>query len=137
LDEITISTSSTVRFDYDTGPNPQPGQVWQLDLPIHLGQYDYVVDSVEMLEDGYVFRFHSGLDVPEGTSFILDIVGSSQERGPAAAEEDRRPQDRVKYSQSITYLVPPPTGPLTVELTLFESIPLQGPWTLTWTPPGQ
>lgn len=134
LDEITINTSSTVRFDFDTGPNPQPGQTWQLDLPMHLGRYDYVIDSVEMIEDGYVFRFHSGVDVPEGTSFILDLVGSSQERGPSAAEEDHRPKDRVKYSQSINYLVPPPTGQLTVELTLFESIPLQGPWTLTWTP---
>jgi hypothetical protein len=87
-----------------------------------------------MIEDGYLFRFHSGTDVPEGTSFLLDIVGSSQERGPAAGEEDRRPKDIVKYSQNITYLVPSPTGQLTVELSLFEEVPLQGPWTLTWTP---
>jgi hypothetical protein len=137
LDEITTDTSTTVRFDLDTGPNPQTGQMWQLDLPLHLGRYNYVIDSVEMLEDGYIFRFHSGVDVPEGTSFILDIVGSSQERGPSAAEEDRRSKDRVRYSQSINYLVPPPTGQLTVDLTLTESVPLQGPWTLTWTPPGQ
>lgn len=136
LDEITIDSSYTGRFDIDTGPNPQPGQTWQLGLPLHLGRYDYVVDSAEMLEDGYIFRFHSGVDVPEGTSFILDIVGSSQERGPTAGEEDRRPADVVKYSQSITYLVPPPTGQLTVALTLFESVQLQGPWTLTWTPPN-
>ena len=93
-----------------------------------------MVDSVERIEVGYIFRFHSGIDVPEGTSFILDIVGNSQERGPTAGEEDRRPKDIVKYSQNITYLVPPPTGQLTVELTLFESIPLPGPWTLMWTP---
>jgi hypothetical protein len=137
LDEITILTSSTVRFDFDTGPNPQPGQKWQLDLPIHLGRYDYVLDSVQMIEDGYVFRFHSGVDVSKGTSFNLDIVGSSQERGPASAEEDRRPKTRVKYSETITYLVPPPTGPLTVELTLYESVTLQGPWKLTWMPPSK
>ena len=134
LDQVNIAVTETTRFKFDTGLNPQPGQTWQLDLPIQLGQYDYVMDSVEKLEDGYVFRFHSGVDVPEGTSFILDIAGSSQERGPSAAEEDRRPKDVVKYSESITYLVPPPTGQLTVELTLFESIPLHGPWTLTWMP---
>jgi hypothetical protein len=137
LDEINIDTSSTVRFDFDTGPNPQPGQTWKLDLPIHLGRYDYVVDSAEMIQDGYLFRFHSGTNVPEGTSFILDIVGSSQDRGPTAGEEDRRPKDMVKYSQNITYLVPPPVGQLTVELTLFETVPLKGPWTLTWTPPNK
>lgn len=137
LDEIDISTSDTVRFDFDTGPNPQAGREWQLNLPIHLGRYDYVVDSAQMLKDGYDFKFHSGTEVPEGTSFILDIVGSSQERGPTAGSEDRRPRDRVNYSQNITYLVPPPTGKLTVELMLFETVPLQGPWILTWTPPDQ
>lgn len=137
LDEIDISTSSTVQFDFDTGPSPQPGQTWQLDLPIHLGRYHYVVDSAEMIEDGYVFRFHSGVEVPKGTSFILDIVGSSQERGPTSSEEDRRPKTIVKYSENITYLSPPPTGQLIVELTLFETIPLPGPWTLTWSPPAK
>ena len=137
LDEIDINTSDTIRFDFDAGPNPQPGQKWQLDLPLHLGRYDYVMDTAEMLENGYLFRFHSGTDVPEGTSFQLDIVGSSQERGPTAGSEDRRPTDQVTYSQNITYLVPPPTGKLIVELTLDETIPLEGPWTLTWAPPNQ
>jgi hypothetical protein len=137
LDEVNIDTTSTVRFDFETGPNPQTGQVWQLNLPVRLGKYEFVADSVEMIENGYLFRFHSGTDVPEGTSFILDIVGSSQERGPSAQEEDRRPKDVVKYSQNITYLVPPPSGHLTVELMLFENVPLHGPWTLTWSPPKQ
>jgi hypothetical protein len=134
LDEINISVTNTVQFNFDTGLHPQIGQVWQLNQPIQLSKYDYIVESAEMIEDGYLFRFHSGTDVPEGTSFLLHIVGSSQERGPAAGEEDRRPKDIVKYSQNITYLVPPPTGQLTVELSLFEEVPLQGPWTLKWTP---
>ncbi len=137
LDEINIDTSDTIHFDFDAGPNPQPGQEWQMDLPIHLGRYDYVIDTAEMLENGYLFRWHSGTDVPSGTAFQLDIVGSSQERGSSAGTEDHRPKDKVTYSQSITYLVPPPTGKLTVALTLYETVPLKGPWTLTWTPPGK
>jgi hypothetical protein len=135
LDQINISTTNTVHFDLDTGPNPQIGQVWQLNLPIHLGKYDYVVDSVKMIENGYLFTFHSGVDVPEGTSFIVDIPGSSLERGSTSGTEDRGSNTVVKYSQNITYLIPPPTGQLTVELMLFETVPLQGPWTLTWMPP--
>ena len=134
LDEVDISVTSTARFDFDAGPNPQVGQVWELNLPIQLGKYEFIVDTAERIEDGYLFRFHSGTDVPQGTSFILDIVGSSQERGPSAGEEDHRPKDIVKYSQNITYLVPPPTGQLTVELMFFETVPLHGPWTLTWSP---
>jgi hypothetical protein len=137
LDEIDINTSDTIRFDFDTGPHPQPGQTWQLDLPIHLRKYDYVVDSVEMIDHGYRFNFHSSKDVPAGTSFMLDIPGSSLERGPSSAVEDHRGKTMVKYSEEIIYLISPPTGQLTVELTLFETIPLQGPWTLTWMPPGQ
>jgi hypothetical protein len=134
LDQIDIVTTSTAQFDFDTGTNPRPGQEWQLDLPIHLGRYDYVVDSVQMIDDGYVVKFHSGIDVPAGTSFLLDIIGSSQERGPTSAEEDRRSNTIVKYSENITYLIPPPTGPLTFALTLFETVQLEGPWTLTWMP---
>lgn len=137
LDQIDISVSDTMQFKFDTGPTPKIGQKWELNLPIHLRTYDYVLDSVEMIEDGYTFRLHSVVDVPWQTSFSFDIVGSSQKRGPASAQEDSRDKTRVKYTETITYLVPPPTGPLTVELTLFESIPLQGPWTLTWTPPNQ
>ena len=136
LDEINVSVTSKVRFDFNAGSKPQVGQVWQLNLPIQLGKYEFIVDTAERIEDGYLFRLHSGMDVPQGTSFILDIVGSSQERGPTAGEEDRRPNDIVKYSQNITYLVPPPTGQLTVELMFFETVPLQGPWTLTWMPPN-
>ena len=134
LDRIDIVTTSTVQFDLDAGLDPRPGQEWQLDLPLHLGRYDFVVDSVHMIEDGYVVKFHSSTDVPEGTSFLLDIVGSSQERGPNSAKEDRRSPTIVKYSENITYLIAPPTGPLTFALTLFETVPLEGPWSLTWTP---
>ena len=137
LDEIDISTSDTVRFNFDAGPDPQPGQEWLLGLPLHLGRYDYVVDAVQMIDDGYVVKFHSGTNVPAGTAFQLDIVGSSQERGSNTAEEDRRGPTIIKYSESITYLIPPPTGPFTFALTLFETVPLGGPWTLTWTPPSQ
>ncbi|MBK9924960.1 MAG: hypothetical protein IPP66_06660 [Anaerolineales bacterium] len=134
LDSINIDATSVARFDFNAGPNPQVGQVWQLNLPIQMGKYEFMIDTAERIEDGYLFRYHSGIDVPQGTSFMLDIVGSSQERGPSAGEEDRRPTDIVKYSQNITYLVPPPTGQLTVELMFFETVPLQGPWTLTWAP---
>jgi hypothetical protein len=134
VDQIDIDQDSTVQFKFDTGADPHPGQEWNLSLPIHLSRYDYVVDSVTMIPDGYLFKFHSGTDVPEGTSFILDIPGSSLERGSGSSTEDRGSKTVVKYSESISYLVPPPTGKLIVELTLSETVSLQGPWTLMWAP---
>jgi hypothetical protein len=137
LDQIEISVSDSAQFKFDTGPNPKIGQKWELNLPIHLRTYEYVVDSVEMIEDGYTFRFHFSVDVPWETSFSFEIVGSSLKRRLASAQEEGRDKTMVKYSETITYLVPPPTGQLTVALTLYESIPLPGTWTLTWTPPGK
>jgi hypothetical protein len=137
LDQIEIGVSDSAQFKFDTGPNPKIGQKWELNLPIHLRNYDYVVDSVEMIKDGYTFRIHFGVDVPWDASVSFEIVGSSLKRGPASAQEESRDKTIVKYLETITYLVPPPTGQLTVKMTLFENIPLQGPWTLTWMPPGK
>jgi len=41
----------------------------------------------------------------------------------------------VVYADNIVYPPPLPTGVLTVELSLTESVLLHGPWTLTWLPP--
>ena len=133
LDKININVTSTVRFNFDAGLHPQTGQVWQLNQPIQLGKYNYVVDSAEMIKNGYFFKYHSGIDVPEGSPLSLNIVGNSPETDSSEVNNEKTV---VRYSERFTYSTPPPTGQLTMELTLLETIPLQGPWTLTWTPPN-
>jgi len=134
LDQINIGVSNTAEFNFNAGSNPQIGQRWELHLPIHLGTYEYVMDSVEMVEGGYLFKYHSGVDVPEGSSLLFNIVGTSPENNASRVNAQ---STSVEYSESITFSVVPPTGSLTVELTLYETVPLKGPWTLTWTPPGK
>jgi hypothetical protein len=129
LDEINIGVTNVSRFQFDAGSNPQIGQKWELNLPIHLGNYDYVMDSVEMVKDGYLFKYHSARDVPEGQSLGLSIPGVQPEKDASTGRAH-------EYSENITFSSLP-TGPLTVELELYESVPLQGPWILTWTPPTQ
>jgi hypothetical protein len=73
------------------------------------------------------------VDVPEGQSLLFNILGASPEKNAGTLIAGGA---RVDYSENITFL-DLPTGPLTVEVSLDESVPLQGPWTLTWTPPGQ
>jgi len=137
LDHVNIQKSDTTQFQFDTGPNPQVGQKWQLNLPLKLGGYDYVIDWVEMLKKGYLVRWHSGIDVPEGTSFTLTLPGilPSTSEGPWG-EEDRSRKDQVIYAQNFLMNGPGPTGILTVELTLYQTVPLPGPWTLNWMPPN-
>ena len=134
LDQVDIGVSDTAQFEFDTGFDPQTGQKWELNLPIHLGTYDYVMDSVEMVKGGYLFQYHSGVDVPEGSSLLFNLVGASPESNASTVNAQKT---IVEYSERITFSSSPPTGPLTVELTLYESVPLQGPWTLMWTPPSK
>jgi hypothetical protein len=133
LDQVNIAVSETTQFSFDAGSNPQVGQRWELNHPVHLRNYDYVIDSVEAIQDGFLFKYHSGTDVPQGLLF-LNIVGSSLEGDHSNVY---RRETVIEYSESFTYPAPLPTGQLTVELTCTESVPLQGPWTLTWTPPGK
>jgi hypothetical protein len=133
LDQIHIGVSNAAQFKFETGANPQVGQKWELNLPVRLGTYEYVMDSVEMVEGGYLFKYHSGADVPEGQALGLRIVGAQPEKDASTVHGGGT---RVEYSENITFSSPP-TGPLIVELSLYESLTLPGPWKLTWTPPSK
>jgi len=132
LDQVTIAMFYTFEFTFDAGANPQTGQKWELNLPIRLGSYEYIMDSVEAIENGYLFKYHSGTDVPEGTSLMFNLIGHTPEKD---SSELRNGKTIVTYSERLTYSSPIPTGQLTVQLSSTETTPLHGPWTLTWSPP--
>ena len=133
-EQINIAMFHTFEFNFDAGANPQIGQKWELNLPFRLGKHEYVMDSVEMIENGYLFKYHSGTDVPEGTSPMFNLIGHTPEQDSSALNSGKT---MVEYSEKLTYSPPLPTGQLTVQLTSMETIPLDGPWTLTWMPPNK
>lgn len=134
LDNIEVNADHVFRFDFDTGPDPKPGQIWELNLPIHLNKYDYVIDSVEMIEDGYLFKYHSGTDAPEGVSLSITFIGHLPDSSSGRLDQGKT---IVEYSDEITYVDGPPIGKLTLEFLLMEAVSLEGPWILTWTPPSK
>jgi hypothetical protein len=134
LDLINISKSYTFEFNFDVGAHPQVGQKLDLNLPVHLGNYQYVLDSVTVIENGYLFRYHSGKDAPEGTSLAFNILGHTSTQDSSSVNSAAA---AVEYSETLTFASPLPASVLTVDLTSMESSPLPGPWVLTWTPPGQ
>ncbi len=131
LDQVNIARTYTFEFQFDAGTNPQIGQTWDLNLPAQLGAYEYVMDSVETIENGYLFRYHSGTDVPQGTSPLFNLIGHTPEQDSSQVNNSKT---IVEYSEKLVYSPPLPTGQLTVKLTSMETIPLHGPWTLTWAP---
>jgi len=134
LDQVNIAMFYKFEFQFDAGANPQIGQKWELNLPVHLGKYEYVMDTVEVIENGYLFKYHSGTDAPKGTSILFNLIGHTPEQN---SSEVRDGKTIVTYSEKLTYASPLPTGQITVVLTSMETAPLQGPWILTWTPPSK
>ncbi len=134
LDQVNIAKFYTFEFQFDAGANPQNGQKWDLNLSVQLGKYEYVMDSVEVIENGYLFKYHSGTDVPEGTSPLFNLIGHTPEQDNSTVNNSKT---IFEYSEKLVYSPPLPTGQLTVQLTSDETIPLDGPWTLTWSPPSQ
>lgn len=134
LEHIDVNADHIAQFDFDTGSDPKPGQVWELNLPIHLHKYDYVIDSIETVENGYLFKYHSGTDAPEGVGLSISFVGHLPDGSSGRLNQGKTV---VEYSDEITYVDAPPTGKLTLEFLLMETVSLKGPWTLTWTPPGK
>jgi len=134
LDQVNIAKFYTSEFHFDAGANPQKGQQWELNVLVRLGSYEYVMDSVEVIENGYLFQYHSGTNVPEGVSPMFNIIGHTPEQDNSQLWSGKT---MVEYSEQLIYSSPLPTGQLTVDLTSTETVPLQGPWTLTWTPPAK
>jgi len=130
LDQINIALFYKFEFQFDAGANPQIGQKWELNLPVRLGKYEYVMDSVEVIENGYLFKYHSGTDAPQGTALLFNLIGHTPEQD---SSEVRSGETIVTYLEKLTYS-PLPTSQLTVVLTSDETVPLRGPWTLTWSP---
>lgn len=135
LDHVNIQTDETTQFQIDTGPGPKVGQEWPLNISLKLGGYDFIIDSVELLQKGYLLRWHSGVEVPEGVLFTLAISGLQPSTSVGPTGIVQRLNDQVTYSQNFLMDEPVKTGNLTFELTLLQTVPLAGPWTLQWTPP--
>jgi hypothetical protein len=136
LERVKIDQSDIFQFQFDTGPESQVGQRWSLNRSFTLSGYNYTLDTVERLPKGYLFNWHSGLDIPDEGSFSLNLLDLSPSLTEGAnGVEDHRPKERVNYSQSFLTDEPILPGVLTVELILYRSVALPGPWTLTWSPP--
>ncbi len=134
LDAIPIHRQDSTRLQLDVGETPQPGQVWELNRAIHLGGYDFVIEDIYGVKNGYTIHFGSDASLPEGLSFGFE-VGSGLNLADRVGRETRLDQE-IKYSETAIYDTVP-AGNLTFTLTLFQTVALQGPWTLTWSPPAQ
>ena len=130
LTSIPIHQENSIQIPLDVGQDPQVKQKWELNRTVKLGGYDFVIDDITKVENGYTIHFHTDASVPD---LVLNFFVAGVDSTQGGGSSNRQPQE-VLYSETINFNSPP-TGNLTILLTLGKITQLPGPWTLIWSPP--
>lgn len=131
LPGIDVETVKSASFQFDTGANPQTGQTWKIKQSVNFLGITYIVEEVAMTETGYTFSItHPAVDSPN--NFSLQIVAGDDNKVWANKwySYPTREIAAINYDNGLI-----PSGSLTVELTAYRTVPVPGPWILTWSPP--
>lgn len=116
----------TTEFEFDTGPNPQVGQKWNLNQDVQLDGYAIRVVSIERTKNGYAFTFKADPNVTGITPNIKDFPFTSGSGG-----DDGFGKGDLFFT--IEYPGEPPSGKLTIELGWLRA-GVHGPWQVQWSP---
>ncbi|HEY5156870.1 MAG TPA: DUF4179 domain-containing protein [Anaerolineales bacterium] len=130
LTSIPVHQEDSIQIPLVVGQDPQLGQKWSLNRTVKLGGYDIVIEDITKVENGYSIHFHTDASVPDLVLYFF-VAGVDSTQGGGSS--NRQPQE-VLYSETINFNSPP-TGNLTILLTLGKIVQLPGPWTLIWSPP--
>lgn len=129
LDSAVVSLSVDAGFVFDPGPDPQPGQTWELNRKITFGEHTLLVRSVTAETDCNCYSFLiSSADILRANLNNLDrMVGQYSIFGEGGFGSS-------EFTLGIRYDgTELPAGPLTLE---FSSIVISynGPWQVEWVP---
>lgn len=132
IDSVHINMGVDASFPFNPGPDPQPGQVWELNQDVDLGQgYSLRVLRATYPEDtaqpGFAFEMES--DTGVSAAMLIDLQHPLAE-GPGLSGNPFA----TAFSDDFYYVGGMPEGPITVNI---ESIAasLSGHWEAQWTPP--
>jgi hypothetical protein len=135
LNSFSASLATDASFTFDPGPDPQPGQAWDLGLDLDVGNgHSLRVSRVKYdLTDGVQAYLRFDMELGTGVMYatLLDKAhpltgiaggggGGSFSIGP--------------FTSDLYYNEPLPKGPLTVTVTSISAL-FPGHWEAAWTPP--
>ena len=134
---LTVAVPVDATFTFDPGPDPQPGQVWELNKDIDVGyghslrvlRATYPKPPMENLplQPGFSFEIESPTGVMQAMLFDKDhpVAGGGGGGGSSTGI----------FNAGFSYAGGMPEGPITVNI---ESIgfSLPGHWDASWTPPA-
>jgi hypothetical protein len=123
-------------FQFNTGPDPAPGQIWEVNQDVSLGPKTVHIVSIKRIDGqygglkGYEFTY-----VYDPTlAFGLDLQGHENERMGGGGSGT--PSETGTMTGVLGYRDPVPSGLLTVLVDGEELAQLPGPWQVTWETPA-
>ena len=124
LDSVMVELPVDANFVFDSGANPQPGQTWQLDQNIQIGEYSLRVVFASADSNGYTFEMLSDTGIISVALVDLDhpVIGGGGGGGSAES-----------FSARIMYDGDLPTGPVMVTISSITVVQ-HGPWRVQWDP---
>jgi hypothetical protein len=135
LDSLSASLATDASFTFDPGPDPQPGQAWDLSLDLDVGNgHSLRVSRVTYdLTDGVQAYLRFDMESETGVIYttLLDkahpLTGMAGGGGGGSVSIG-------PFTSDLYYNEPLPKGPLTVTVTSI-SAQFPGHWEAAWTPP--
>lgn len=127
VDTVSADQPAEATFTFDPGSDPEPGQTWQLNQNVQVGEYSLRVLSALAGESGYSFQMRSDSGVLHAELIDLEhkVISGSGGGGGLSGE----------FSAGFSYAGGLPAGPVTVTITAI-SVQRNGPWQAQWTPPS-
>lgn len=123
FESLTLEhTDVRTEFEFDTGTNPQTGQVWELNHDLEIAGYPLHIASATRTEEGYSFDIEIDPAV-QSVRLEMDSMATSGSEGDGNGH----------FSMSVTFDSEIPSGNLTVLLDR-PMLELSGHWQLQWQP---
>ncbi|HEY4665718.1 MAG TPA: hypothetical protein VIH26_00310, partial [Anaerolineales bacterium] len=127
LEAVEVQFPADLSFEFDTGPDPQPGQEWVLNQGLEVAGHTVTLVSAILheaaRENGYELFFRADPDVsnvPIEDPAHMTVGGYG---GGSLGE----------FSAGLIYEGSVPSGRLTFHIS-YLTARYPGPWTLTWSP---
>lgn len=122
---VNLVQGDQLRFNFDTGPNPQPYLEWMLNKDMVLNGYRVTLSSVHRLADGYKFALKAD---PRVTGISIQIDGFHAAGGGGGSDS------KGNFSLSNVYEGDVPSGELTLVISIRSALVATVPWSITWQP---
>jgi hypothetical protein len=129
---LHVPSQEMVEFDFDTGPNPQEGQIWQLNKEIQLAGHTFTLVSIRVPQKNfYSFNFTSSDN--KISSVGIEIPGYSTLNGGGQDTCGCLQPPPISWGESAGF-VEMPKGKLKVILSNLWIYGETKDWTLEWQP---